>query len=128
MRTSRIDQYRRQFIITRDRRVENLVNFDDYGFGVRVIVDGTWGFASSSIVSKEEIARVAGAGGRDRACQPRDQHRGRRARAGGSLQGILEHAGEEEPVRHARFSQSSISLLQVHEEALKVPGASFVTA
>ena len=56
----RINRYRNQFIFTRDRRVQNIVNTEDYGFGVRVIVDGTWGFASSSNVTKEEIARVAG--------------------------------------------------------------------
>ena len=55
----RINRYRNQFIFTRDRRVQNIVNTEDYGFGVRVIVDGTWGFASSSVVTKDEIARVA---------------------------------------------------------------------
>ena len=55
----RINRYFVQYIFTRDRRVQNIVNTEDYGFGVRVIVDGTWGFASSSIVTKDEIARVA---------------------------------------------------------------------
>ena len=31
-----------------------------FGFGVRVIVNGAWGFASSPLVTKEEIARVTG--------------------------------------------------------------------
>ena len=35
----RINRYRNQFIFTRDRLVQNLVNTSDYGFGVRVIVD-----------------------------------------------------------------------------------------
>jgi TldD protein len=30
-----------------------------FGFGVRVIANGTWGFAGSPVVTKEEIARVA---------------------------------------------------------------------
>src|SRR5207244_12949 len=30
----------------------------DFGFGVRVLVKGTWGFAASSIVTPEEIRRV----------------------------------------------------------------------
>jgi len=36
--------------------------FDDgsFGFGVRVIVNGAWGFASSPVVTPAEIARVAG--------------------------------------------------------------------
>src|SRR5918996_2031499 len=55
----RINRYRNQFIFTRDRRIQNIVNTEDFGFGVRVIVDGTWGFASSSVVTTDEIARVA---------------------------------------------------------------------
>src|SRR5215831_1474769 len=55
----RINRYRNQFLFTRDRRVQNLVNTEDFGFGVRVIVDGTWGFASSSAVTKDDIAAVA---------------------------------------------------------------------
>jgi len=31
-----------------------------FGFGIRVIVNGAWGFASSPLVTKEEIARVTG--------------------------------------------------------------------
>jgi TldD protein len=55
----RINRYRNQFLFTRDRRVQNLVNTEDFGFGVRVIVDGTWGFASSSSVTKDDVAAVA---------------------------------------------------------------------
>lgn len=33
---------------------------DDVGFGVRVIADGSWGFASSSRLTRAEIRRVAG--------------------------------------------------------------------
>ena len=47
------------FITTREKRVENVVNTESYGFGVRVLVDGAWGFAASSKIDKEEIARVA---------------------------------------------------------------------
>ena len=44
----RINRYLNQFIFTRDRRVQNIVNTESYGFGVRAIVEGTWGFSSSS--------------------------------------------------------------------------------
>ncbi len=39
--------------------VENVSLADTYGFGVRVIADGAWGFASSSRLEKSEIDRVA---------------------------------------------------------------------
>src|ERR1700704_6446803 len=31
-----------------------------FGFGVRVMVDGAWGFAASPLVSSAEIARITG--------------------------------------------------------------------
>ena len=55
----RINRYRNQFLFTRDRRVQNIVNTEDFGFGVRVLVDGTWGFASSSAVTKDDVAAIA---------------------------------------------------------------------
>ena len=54
----RINRYYNQFINTREKRVTNIVNTESYGFGVRVIVDGVWGFAASHNVTKEEIARI----------------------------------------------------------------------
>ena len=56
----RINRYRNQFIFTRDRRVQNIVDTEDYGFGVRVLVDGTWGFASSSTVTATRLLRPRG--------------------------------------------------------------------
>src|SRR6185436_2894126 len=40
--------------------VPNVLEDSSFGFGVRVIVNGAWGFASSPLVNKEEIARVTG--------------------------------------------------------------------
>ncbi len=55
----RISRTLNQFVNTRENRVENVTDTETYGFGVRVLVDGAWGFAASSNVQKEEIARVA---------------------------------------------------------------------
>ncbi|MCU1325146.1 MAG: peptidase modulator of gyrase [Bryobacterales bacterium] len=40
--------------------VPNVGEDSSFGFGVRVIVNGAWGFASSPLVTREEIARVTG--------------------------------------------------------------------
>jgi TldD protein len=48
-----------QFVTTREKRVENVTNTESYGFGVRALVDGVWGFAASSKLEREEVARVA---------------------------------------------------------------------
>ena len=55
----RINRYRRQFIFSREDRIQNTVDNEDYGFGVRVLVDGTWGFAAGCVVSRDDIARIA---------------------------------------------------------------------
>lgn len=46
-------------ITVRNGEIADLEQADDLGFGIRVIVDGAWGFASSHEVSKKEIEKVA---------------------------------------------------------------------
>ena len=55
----RIGRYLRQFVITREDRVENVVNTESMGTGIRVIVNGTWGFAATSDFSEDGIAKAA---------------------------------------------------------------------
>jgi TldD protein len=51
----------REDIRVKNENVETLSRNDDQGFGVRVIKDGAWGFASSSILTPDEMKRVADA-------------------------------------------------------------------
>jgi TldD protein len=55
----RIVHYRRQDLSAEDRRLAGFVDADDLGFGIRVLVDGAWGFAGSGQLTKDEIKRVA---------------------------------------------------------------------
>ncbi|RMH40554.1 MAG: TldD/PmbA family protein [Deltaproteobacteria bacterium] len=55
----RIADYRTQSIRTREQRVTDVRDGEDRGFGVRVIASGTWGFAASHRIDRDEIARVA---------------------------------------------------------------------
>jgi len=48
-----------QTIVGEDRRIASIRDMDDSGFGVRVLHHGGWGFAASSILSLEEVPRVA---------------------------------------------------------------------
>ena len=48
-----------QVITVKNGRVEALSQDEDRGFGVRVIADGAWGFASSSRINPTEVDRVA---------------------------------------------------------------------
>jgi TldD protein len=55
----RISRNRTQNLGTRERRVQNVVDNETFGFGIRVLVNGAWGFAASSMLTPDEIARVA---------------------------------------------------------------------
>jgi TldD protein len=48
-----------QLVCGEDRRIAAIREADETGFGVRVLYHGGWGFAASSILSLEEVPRVA---------------------------------------------------------------------
>jgi TldD protein len=55
----RIGRYLNQFVVTRENKVQNVVNTESFGTGVRVIANGTWGFASTNDVTPEGMAKAA---------------------------------------------------------------------
>src|SRR3982751_2252458 len=54
----RIGRYLNQFVITRENKVQNVRNTESFGTGVRVIVNGTWGFASTNDVTPDGIKKA----------------------------------------------------------------------
>jgi TldD protein len=55
----RIGRYLQQFVVTREDKVENVVNTESYGMGIRVIANGSWGFAATDKLDNDSIARAA---------------------------------------------------------------------
>lgn len=55
----RIQDSQTEQIEGEDRRIASIRDTRDIGFGVRVLYHGAWGFAASSILSLEEVPRVA---------------------------------------------------------------------
>ena len=55
----RIGRYLRQFVNTREDRVENVVNTESTGVGVRVLAGGAWGFAATNTLSADAVAGAA---------------------------------------------------------------------
>jgi TldD protein len=55
----RIGRYLNQGIFTREKQVQNIASTESYGVGIRVIANGTWGFASTNNVTEAGIAKVA---------------------------------------------------------------------
>ncbi|MBJ6109989.1 TldD/PmbA family protein [Hymenobacter sp. BT523] len=55
----RIGRYLNQGIFTREKQVQNIASTESYGVGVRVIANGTWGFAATNTVTEAGIAKAA---------------------------------------------------------------------
>ncbi|PSR55871.1 TldD protein [Adhaeribacter arboris] len=55
----RIGRYLQQYLFTREKQVQNIVNAESYGVGIRVLANGTWGFAATSNVTEAGIAKAA---------------------------------------------------------------------
>src|SRR6266699_3911992 len=56
---TRVVLRRDESIAVKSGRVEGVAAGESEGFGVRVLVDGGWGFASSSVLTAAEADRVA---------------------------------------------------------------------
>jgi TldD protein len=54
----RVVDKQNEFTLVKNGQPESLKNFNTFGFGVRVLVDGSWGFASSSQLNDGELDRV----------------------------------------------------------------------
>src|SRR6185503_2856142 len=55
----RIGRYRRQQIATRERQVTGVTDSESYGLGVRTLVNGCWGFAATSVMTRAGTRQAA---------------------------------------------------------------------
>jgi TldD protein len=124
----RISRNRRQSIFTRERRVQGLTDTETFGFGVRVLVDGAWGFAASRELTRDEVARVA----RQAVAQARANRSALLrpvvlAPVTPTPNGTWRSPAEIDPFDVA-VEDKVATLLAANEAALKVRGARFVNS
>jgi TldD protein len=55
----RIGRYRNSVVATRERQITRTADTDSIGTGVRVLVDGTWGFAATNLMTADAVAAAA---------------------------------------------------------------------
>ena len=55
----RIGRYLNQSIFTREKQVQNIASGESFGAGVRVLANGTWGFAATNVVTETGLAKAA---------------------------------------------------------------------
>jgi TldD protein len=123
----RINRYRNEFIATREQQVQNVSRGQNFGFGVRVLYKGTWGFASSRSVTPEDVRRIT-------------QQAVEIARANSAYQRMRismvpvekvvttwKNAYEKDPFA-VSIDDKIQFLLSLNESAMKTPGVSFVNS
>src|SRR3954468_23755636 len=55
----RVERIRTQTISLRDARLESLTDGEDLGLSIRVVLEGTWGFAAGVVLTAAEAVRLA---------------------------------------------------------------------
>ncbi len=55
----RASRQRQNFVFTREQQIQNVVDTDSVGIGVRALVDGTWGFAATRQLTTDGAAAAA---------------------------------------------------------------------
>ena len=55
----RVGRYRRQSVGTRERQITGVSDSESYGIGVRTLVNGCWGFAATSVMSRPGVRQAA---------------------------------------------------------------------
>lgn len=123
----RINRYRFESVATREQQVQQVARNQSFGFGVRALVKGTWGFAASRSVTPEEVRRVS-------------QQAVEIARANSVYHKkpiTLVPAAKVEASWKSRFERDPFDvpldhkiqfLLRINETAMKVKGVSFVNS
>lgn len=125
---ARVSLNRTQNINTRERRVGGLSDNETFGVGVRVLVQGSWGFAATSELTDEGVVRVA----RQAAAQAKaNRTPGRKpvtlAPAPGNQRGTWRSEATVDPFT-IPVEEKVALLLAANAAALKNPQARFVNS
>ncbi|MBA3578895.1 MAG: TldD/PmbA family protein [Gemmatimonadaceae bacterium] len=124
----RISSRNDQGIFTREARVQGMQSSETFGFGVRALVNGAWGFAASSRLTRDDVATVA----RQAVAQARAN---RVAQVKPHVLAPVTSVGDVEWKSPARIDPFTIPieekaqlLLTANAAALRVPSARFVNS
>ncbi|HEU0016165.1 MAG TPA: TldD/PmbA family protein [Longimicrobium sp.] len=124
----RINRNRSQAVSTRERQITGFEDAETFGFGVRVLAGGAWGFAASRDITLDEVQRVA----RQAVAQARANAPARARPVELAPVEPYPNATWRSPIEVDPFDvaiEDKVGLLfQANEAALRVQGARFVTS
>lgn len=123
----RINRYRNERIATRERQVLNAGRSYSFGFGVRVMYKGAWGFAASRIVTPQETQRVVRQAMEIARANAQFQPRPVTLAPAAKVNTTWRNAFEKDPF-DAPLDDKIQFLLKLNERALAVKGVRFVNS
>ena len=123
----RVNRYRRESIATRERQIQNVSRSMSYGLGIRVLVDGAWGFAATNRV---EPAAARAAAEQAVAIARANARLATRKIVLADADKVVTNwtsAFKRDPFE-VGLEDKTAFLMKLNEAALAVPGVSFVTS
>ncbi|HVF48909.1 MAG TPA: TldD/PmbA family protein [Pyrinomonadaceae bacterium] len=123
----RINRYRFESVATRERQVQNVSRSQNFGFGVRVLYKGAWGFAASSVVTPAEVGRITGQAVEIARANSAFQRKHVQLVGAPKVTANWKSAFERDPF-DVPIDDKIQFLLRLNEAALKTEGVSFVNS
>ena len=123
----RINRYRRESIFTREQHVQNVSRSHDFGFGVRVLLKGAWGFAASPSVTADSVRRVVSQAIDIARANAAYQRKPIKLVSTPPVKTDWKSAFEKDPFDISTDKKVEF-LLALNEAAMKAKGAGFVTS
>jgi TldD protein len=123
----RINRYRNESVFTREQQVLNVSRTHSYGFGVRVLYHGAWGFAASHLVSADSIRKVTDQAVDIAQANSRYQRKSIALAPAEKAVAKWKSAFQKDPFE-VPMDKKIEFLLKINEVAMQAKGASFVTS
>jgi TldD protein len=123
----RIGRYRRQSVNTRERRITGVADSESYGIGIRSLVNGSWGFAATSNMTKEGVVKAARESARIARAAETAQRRPVELAPSPAVKGTWMTPVTRDPI-DVPIEEKVALLFAANEAALKVPGVRFVNS
>ena len=124
---ARVARYRRQQVSTRDRSISGVSDSESYGVGVRTLVNGSWGFAATSELTRDGVVKAAREAVRLSRAARAVQRRPVELAPVAAVQGTWMTPIRRDPI-DVPIEDKVALLLATNEAALKVPRVRFVTS
>jgi TldD protein len=123
----RVNRYRSEEISTREERVLSVSRGQSFGFGVRVLINGAWGFAASHLVTPESVLRITEQASDIARANAAFQRKPVQLVPAPKTRTKWKSAFEKDPFDVSTDDKIQF-LLKLNERAMKVKGVSFVSS